>query len=464
MATDFWKRRLERLGEQFSKCEAVELVMIREVKPVSDAAHKAALAEIIDGIADEAERLGQLHTNRPMLDEPVSIEELARRHVRQSRIKQKMLDECLMLFGIGDVKFGSVCFYAPSLLTIPRVDASRICRKLDETFVAAGSALEVVPPNVQSQLSPLAMSFDNRKLRWAGCLFDIALRRLPGMTHTEPTYLQGQEPRRDRPHPGCWSATLKNVMASSVELIDWLIAVDGTPAAARTTTLDARNGDEAVVTPKAYLSGWAAMLGAVVPSANAVYISYAWGDDHSDAGRQRGEAVERLSDKLIEWGYEIVRDKNELHNGDLISKFVQRIGRGNRVLVILSEKYLLSANCMTELFYVYQRSIGDKEEFLRRVIPVVVDDARGITQWQEPVKYAEHWRREFTTMEPHLGVLGEDHHKRYQLIKQWHVVIGNILGFISDTLHPHGFDSIVKDDFAAVRELLARNVGEPIAS
>lgn len=199
-------------------------------------------------------------------------------------------------------------------------------------------------------------------------------------------------------------------------------------------------------------------------SAKTVYISYAWGDDRSDAGRQRSEAVERLSEKLIEWGHEIVRDKTELNNGDLISKFMQRIGRGNHVLVILSEKYLLSPNCMTELFYVYQRSIGDKEDFLRRVIPVVVDDACGITEWREHVKYAEHWQREFQAMESHLSVLGEDQQKRHRLIKQWHAVIGDILGFISDKLHPHGFDNIVKDDFAAVRELLAKNVGEPIDS
>jgi len=229
MATDaFLKRRLASIGEQFSQCEPVELVMIREVKPVSDAARKAALADIIDDIADEQKRLGQLHVKQPMLAESVSIEELARRHVCQDRIKAKMLDECRG-FGSSGVKFGSIYFYAPWLLTIPPDDASRHWQKLGEMFVAAGSVLEVAPANVQSQLSPLAMSFDCRKRRWAGCLFDIALRRLPGMPHTEPTYLQGQEPTRDRPQPGCWSATLKNVMASSVELIDWLIAAADVP-------------------------------------------------------------------------------------------------------------------------------------------------------------------------------------------------------------------------------------------
>ncbi len=39
--------------------------------------------------------------------------------------------------------------------------------------------------------------------------------------------------------------------------------------------------------------------------------------------------------------------------------------------------------------------------------------------------------------------------------------IGNILGFIADTRHPHGFDAIVKDDFAAVRGMLSRIADKP---
>ena len=230
MAATLWVKRLARIGEQFSQCEPVELVMIREAKPVSGAAHKAALADVLVDADYEGDCLGEFRIKGKMRDEPVSIEELARRHARQSRIKRKMLDSCPM-FGNGDVKIGSICFYAPSLLTMPLVDINRIWSKLDEMFRAAGGVLEIVPENVRSQLSPMALAFDDRKFRWAGCLFDIALRRLPGMTHTEQTYLQGQEPTRDRPHPGCWSATLKDVMASSVELIDWLIAADGTPAA-----------------------------------------------------------------------------------------------------------------------------------------------------------------------------------------------------------------------------------------
>jgi hypothetical protein len=280
------------------------------------------------------------------------------------------------------------------------------------------------------------------------------------------------QPAQSPPQFPDWFATLDNFAAASVHaiivLMSWLDvspskSVDPPLTAAPSSSAKLVNDSEEVATPETLgLNDTAsAAASALVQQVKAVYISYAWGDDRSKAGRQRGEVVERLCDKLTEWGYKIDRDTNRLRNGDRVSKFMKEIGRGNRVLVVLSKQYLLSPNCMTELFYVYQHSIGDKEEFLRRVIPVVVDDARRITETDcdERVKYARHWQRRFEKMEPDLALLGEDDLKRYRLIKQWHAVIGDILGFISDELHPHGFDNIVKDDFAAVRELLDKYHG-----
>lgn len=186
----------------------------------------------------------------------------------------------------------------------------------------------------------------------------------------------------------------------------------------------------------------------------AIYVSYAWGDEKTDAGRQREATVVGLCRLLDRSGYKVIKDDHDLRYGDWISTFMKAIGRGDHVLVILSEKYLCSPNCMTELFYIYSRSLGEKEEFLKRVIPVVIDDAREITDWRGRLKYSQYWETEFRDMEPHLGSLGQPDIERYQLIKQWHGVIGNILGFIADTLHPHGFDAIVKDDYAGVRQML----------
>ena len=210
MATDFWKRRLERLGERFSNCEAVELSMIREAKPVSDASHKAYLADLLSEAASKAEFDGRVP------------------------IKGQKPDVCPM-FGWGDVKIGSIFFYAPSLLTMPRADAKRIWEGLDALFVEAGGTLEFIPSAIFQRLGECARSLSGRKLRWAASVFDLALR----LNRVDMTYLMGQ------PRPGCWSATLENVMASSLELIDWLLAADDTPDGASTGGIDAEPKREA---------------------------------------------------------------------------------------------------------------------------------------------------------------------------------------------------------------------------
>ena len=49
------------------------------------------------------------------------------------------------------------------------------------------------------------------------------------------------------------------------------------------------------------------------------------------------------------------------------ARFMQRIGRGDRVFVVLSERYLCSPYCMFELFEVWRASRAEPEAFLRRV-------------------------------------------------------------------------------------------------
>jgi internalin A len=136
-----------------------------------------------------------------------------------------------------------------------------------------------------------------------------------------------------------------------------------------------------------------------------IFVSYAWGDDSSDDAHQRTEVVERLCETLGQHGLNILRDKTAMRSGELISGFMKRIGLADHVIVVLSDKYLRSPYCMTELYSVYQRSVGEKEDFLRRIIPLRLADARFGT-WRERVAYAEHWEKEFKAMEHHLSRIG----------------------------------------------------------
>src|SRR5271165_5533280 len=122
-----------------------------------------------------------------------------------------------------------------------------------------------------------------------------------------------------------------------------------------------------------------------------VFVSYAWGDTSSIASeedRQRQEVVERLCQTLEKEHWQVVRDETTIKYGDSISDFMKNLGQSDLVIVVLSAKYLRSPYCVTELYDIYQRSRGEKEDFLRRIIPLALADAR-IGAWRDRVTYAK---------------------------------------------------------------------------
>jgi internalin A len=188
---------------------------------------------------------------------------------------------------------------------------------------------------------------------------------------------------------------------------------------------------------------------------SAIFVSYAWGDDSSEDAPRRKQIVDRLCETFDKEGWAIIRDKTDMRPGDLISGFMKRIGLSDHVIVVLSDKYLRSPYCMTELHFIYQRALGEKEDFLKRIIPLALADARFGT-WRDRVNYARHWRKEFALMKKHLSDLGTVDFALYKAMQDWHNRIGDILAYVSDVLSPQGFDEIVKDDFAILRQMLER--------
>jgi TIR domain len=114
-----------------------------------------------------------------------------------------------------------------------------------------------------------------------------------------------------------------------------------------------------------------------------IFVSYAWGNispNATEEDRQRQEVVERLCTKLEQERWNLIRDTGALDYGDQISTFMKTLGEARLVVVVLSGKYLRSPYCMTELHALYRNARQEKQEFLNRIIPLVLKDANTMAQ------------------------------------------------------------------------------------
>ena len=198
--------------------------------------------------------------------------------------------------------------------------------------------------------------------------------------------------------------------------------------------------------------GVPATLGAAPAAAVGYFVSYAWGDDSSPEAREREAIVDRLCAAAETRGVAIVRDKTTLRFGDRITPFIKRIGAGDRVFVILSEKYLHSPFCMFELLEVWRYSRSDEADFRSRVRIYALPDARA-GALVERMRFAVHWKSQHDEVAEMIrkhgaDILGDQDFARFKRMGQFYRDVPDILATMFDTVQPRSFEELVQYGFA----------------
>lgn len=111
---------------------------------------------------------------------------------------------------------------------------------------------------------------------------------------------------------------------------------------------------------------------------SAIYISYTW-DSVSEA------LVESIEMEFQKRGLPIVRDRNVLGYKGRIKVFMQKIGKARYIILVISNKYLRSVNCMFELIEIFKN-----DHFYERIFPVVLDEVN-IYDPSERVRLMKYW-------------------------------------------------------------------------
>lgn len=109
-----------------------------------------------------------------------------------------------------------------------------------------------------------------------------------------------------------------------------------------------------------------------------VYVSYAWEPESKDI-------LQKLEKEFNVTDLNLIYDQKSTKYKSRIQAFMDDIGKAQHVVIILSEKYLHSENCMYELLKIYEN--GD---FERRIHPIVLPSAK-IYSSIDRMKHTEFW-------------------------------------------------------------------------
>ncbi len=136
------------------------------------------------------------------------------------------------------------------------------------------------------------------------------------------------------------------------------------------------------------------------------WVSYAWNEESKSA-------LAGLCDEAKRRGIQVLRDETNLGLGESITQFMQSLGAGDRVLVILSGRYLKSQNCMYELWEVWRNCKMDVEEFRHRIRVCRLPDAK-MMKPTDRVRISAYWKKEFAKLNDHV----REHAQVLETLKQ----------------------------------------------
>ena len=152
-----------------------------------------------------------------------------------------------------------------------------------------------------------------------------------------------------------------------------------------------------------------------------VFISYAWGGDSE-------EITDKVDKALTDSRITLIRDKRDLGFKGRIKNFMREIGKGKAIVVIISDKYLKSENCMFELV-----EIAANGNFYDHIFPIVLDDAR-IYKPIHRIRYIQHWEKEKKELDEAMNTVGNEYLQGFRDSIDLYTQIRNTIAELTETL------------------------------
>jgi internalin A len=162
--------------------------------------------------------------------------------------------------------------------------------------------------------------------------------------------------------------------------------------------------------------------------------------------------VDQLQQAFAKSGTRLIRDREELNYKDSIRGFMKRLSKGNCVIVVISEKYLKSENCMFELTEIAKAQGSNLRE---RIFPIVLPDAN-IYKPINRVRYIKYWEQQTQELNAALKTVRADNLAYLQADLTLYSEIRRLFDSIAETLRDMNALPLAQHQDTAYQELIHR--------
>ncbi|WP_298914103.1 toll/interleukin-1 receptor domain-containing protein [uncultured Nostoc sp.] len=182
-----------------------------------------------------------------------------------------------------------------------------------------------------------------------------------------------------------------------------------------------------------------------------VFISYTWRDNHSET------FVQQLEKAFQAKGIIIIRDKNAIGYKERFQEFMQRLSRGKCVIVVISDQYLKSENCMYELI-----EIAKNGKLYHRIFPIVLADAQ-IYKPIERIKYVEYWEKQIQDLNDAMRTVSaanlQGFREEIDLYSEIRNMFANLINLLKD-MNALTEEIHIQSNFEALLKAIAESLDE----
>jgi len=173
---------------------------------------------------------------------------------------------------------------------------------------------------------------------------------------------------------------------------------------------------------------------------NKIFISYCWSNE---------SVVDEIDESFAKDGVTLVRDKRNTEYKDSFKEFMKKIRSTDSVLMVVSDAYLKSRNCMYEVL----ETLKD-ENYKDRIYPIVLPDAK-IYSPAERLEYLEYWKTEYSSLKESLSKYSPEEVISISTdLKIMRDINGSIVDFISivSDLKNIPLDILKKSQFSEIKQ------------